>query len=193
MMKNLFIMILISTFSYSEVLNIDGLLDIEDISKTTGKMLSKGISKGFRQITNTRTAEEECNRKWWKYFKTSAHTISIISNENIKIERILSKHNINHRLIIKQKVKNVKIDIDELRQRSCSQKYFEQLIDKETRIKKEKLKNETLKKLLTLNNITIKKEPLFIVNKKKIVEKEERISAKKNLKLQMQQAMSDVD
>ena len=192
-MKRLFIIILALTTIHAEPLNLDGLLDIEDMTKTMGTMLSEGFSKGFRQVTNTRTAEEECNREWWKYFKKSNHVIAIISNENRKIERILYQHHINHQLITKQKINNVKINITELRQRSCSQKYFEQLVQNETRIKKERLKNETLRELLTLNNIIVKKEPLFIIDKKKIIEKEKRISAKKSLKLQMQQAILEVD
>lgn len=86
------------TIIYAEPLNIDGLLDIEDISKTTGNMVVKGLSKGFRQITNTRTAKEECNRAWWKYFKKSNRTISILAKDNIEIEQVLYKRNINHKL-----------------------------------------------------------------------------------------------
>ncbi len=185
-MKKLFIIILALTTIHAEPLNIDGLLDIEDMSKTMGNMLSKGLSKGFRQVTNTRTVEEECNREWWKYFQKSNHTISIISTENRKIERVLSAHHINHRLITKQKTRNIDININELRKHSCSQKYFEQLVQKETRIKQEKIKNTTLRGLLEANKIIVKKEPLFIVDKKNIIEKQERTIAKKDLKLQMQ-------
>jgi len=185
-MKKLFIIIFTLTTVYSEPLNIDGLLDIEDMSKTMGSMFSQGLSKGFRQVTNTRTPEEECNREWWKYFRKSNQTISIISTKNRKIERILYNHHINHRLITKQKTRNIKINMDELRKRSCSQKYFEQLIQKETRIKKLKLKNKALRELLRVNNIIVKKEPLFIIDNKQIREKQERIIAKKHLKLQMQ-------
>jgi len=190
-MKSLFIIIFTLTIVHSEPLNIDGLLDIEDITKTMGSMLSKGLSKGLRQV-NTRTPEEECNREWWKYFKRSSHIISIITSENRKLEKVLSKHHINHRLITKQKTRNVKVDIDELRKLSCSEKYFEQVVQKETRIKKEKLKNEALRDLLETNRILVKNEPLFIINKNKITEKRERRNAKIDLKLQMQESMKDV-
>jgi len=178
---------------HSEPLNIDGLLDIEDVTKTMGSMLSTGLSKGFRQITNTRTPEEECNREWWKYFRKSSHIISILSNENRKIERILSDHYINHQLITKQKTKNVYIDINELKKHSCSQSYFEQLVQKETRIKQEKLKNETLRKLLIQNKIIVKKELVFTIKENKTTQNLERETAKKDLKLQMQQGMSEVN
>jgi len=192
-MKNIFITIITLVLVHAEPLNIDGLLDIEDISKETGKMVVKGLSKGFRQVTNTRTPEEECNRKWWKYFKKSTHIISIISTENTKIERTLSQHHINHKLITKQKTRNIEVNIHELRKLSCSQRYFDQLVQKETRIKKEKVKNKVLRELLKINNIMIKKEPLFIVSKKNREKKQERTNAKNNLKLQMQQAISEVN
>jgi len=192
-MKKLFIIILTLGTIHAEPLNIDGLLDIEDMSKTMGSMFYKGISKGFRQVTNTRTAEEECNRKWWQYFKKSSHVIAILSNENRKIERTLSNHHINHRLVTKQKTKNVHINMNELRKHSCSQRYFEQLVQKETRIKQEKLKNEALRKLLEANNIIVKKEPVFTIDKHEITKDLERETAKRDLKLQMQQAMSNVN
>jgi len=192
-MKSLFIIIFTFTIVHSEPLNIDGLLDIEDITKTMGNMLSKGLSKGLRQVTNTRTPKEECNREWWKYFKRSSHIISIITRENRKLEKVLSKHHINHRLITKQKTRSVKVDIDELRKLSCSEKYFEQVVQKETRIKKEKLKNEALRELLETNRILVKKRASFIINKNKITEKRERKNAKIDLKLQMQKAMKDVN
>jgi len=185
-MKNLFMIIFATTIVHSEPLNVDGLLDIEDMTKTMGSMLSKGLSKGLRQITNTRTAEEECNREWWKYFKKSSHIISILSNENRKIEQTLSSHHINHRLVTKQKTNNVNIDMNELKKHSCSQRYFEQLVQKETRIKQEKLKNEALRKLLEANKIIVKKEPVFTIDKNEITKELERATAKKDLKLQMQ-------
>ncbi len=178
-MKNLFMIIFAITIVHSEPLNVDGLLDIEDMTKTMGSMLSDGLSKGLRQITNTRTPEEECNREWWKYFRKSSHIISILSNENRKIERILSNHYINHRLITKQKTKNVYIDINELKKRSCSQKYFDQLVQKETRIKQEKVKNETLRKLLIQNKIIVKKERAFTIEKNDPTQDGERETAKK--------------
>ena len=181
------------TIIYAEPLNIDGLLDIEDMSKTTSNMVVKGLSKGFRQITNTRTAEEECNRAWWQYFKKSNRIISTLVKDNREIEQVLYKRNINHRLITKQATRNVKVGIDVLRKRSCSQKYFEQLVQKETRIKQEKIKNHTLRKLLETNRISVNKEPLFIIDKKKVVSNQERTTAKKDLKLQMQRAMSNAN
>jgi len=181
------------TIVHSEPLNVDGLLDIEDMTKTMGSILSNGVSKGFRQITNTRTPEEECNREWWKYFRESSHIISTLSNENRKMERILSNHYINHRLITKQKTKNVYIDINELKKHSCSQKYFEQLVQKETRIKQEKIKNETLRKLLMQNKIIVEKEVTFTIKENETTQDEERKTAKKDLKLQMQQGMSEVN
>ena len=192
-MKNIFITIITLTIIYAEPLNIDGLLDIEDISKATGNMVTKGLSKGFRQITNTRTADEECNRAWWKYFKKSNRTISILAKDNREIEQVLYKRNINHRLITKQATRNVKVDIDALRKRSCSQKYFEQLVQKETRIKHEKITNNTLRELLKTNGISVKKEPLFLIDKREISTNQARTAAKKDLKLQMQQVMSSVD
>jgi len=50
-----------------------------------------------------------------------------------------------------------------------------------------------LRELLKINNIMIKKEPLFIVSKKNREKKQERANAKNNLKLQMQQAISEVN
>ena len=89
-------------------------------------------------------------------------------------------------MVTEQKTKNVDIDMNELKKHSCSQRYFEQLVQKETRIKQEKLKNEALRKLLEANKIIVKKDPVFTIDNNEITKELERATAKKDLKLQMQ-------
>lgn len=106
-----------------------------------------------RYLTNTQTDKEKCNHKWWEYYKKSAHTISEIEKENRNIKIKLQKHKINYSLILKQRVRNIKINEKELRKKSCSEAYFKQLMQKEKRIKEVKNENEILKELMKRNDI----------------------------------------
>ncbi len=46
---------------------------------------------------------EKCSIKYWDYFKSTAHDISQLSNENRQIKIMLAKHKINYTPLLKRK------------------------------------------------------------------------------------------
>lgn len=120
------------------------------------------ITNFKRNFTNNQTKKEKCNKEWWDYIKKSNNTIAKIESENRKIKLLLQKKRINYHVIIKQKVRNIKIDENEIIKKSCSEKYFTQLIQREKRIKTVKKENEVLKEIMRINKIKNEEDVYYI-------------------------------
>jgi len=131
---------------------------IQDPLESMNKNLEKiGINKieapNLISITPKFTKEQLCNKAWWAYFRKSSKIISDIQKENTKIKRKLGKRNIDYGTVLKQRIKPVKLNLSKLKKESCSQNYFNQLKQKEKRIKEVTQENVILKELMRVNYI----------------------------------------
>jgi len=144
---------------------------------------AKGVARTGRYITGTQTEEEKCNGKYWRYFQDSAHTIGETNKENNRIKLILQKNNIDYYEITKQRLINITIDENGIRDQSCSQEYFELMLRNEKNIKEAKAENEILNELMNNNDI----------KDNKIIFNQQRKSEKPKIDLQMvNQAIEEV-
>ncbi len=139
-----------------------------------------------------------CNKKYWELQKKTEKEWWIYQYENTDMEKALRKKYINYNFILKQKVRKKLINIDKLREKSCSKQYFDLAYKQKNRLNNIKQKNKILKELVEINQIEIeKKEELYYKKENK-----EREKAKEKLKKQMmisnttismEQAIKDVN
>ena len=115
---------------------------------------------------------------------------------NLQVLLLLQKKKINYNSVLKQRVRNVSVDQNELREHSCSEEYFIQLLRQEKRIKEVKIENNVLKELMQLNNIENKKITYYRTKKEPKKEKPKLnmiMTDSADVDKEMKKAMSEVD
>ena len=187
MKKVIFLLIVLLSNIYAEkVLGMEK----AEFQKTMFHSMVKGVTLGTIDLrSNKKKEKEKCVHKWWEYFKSSSHTISIIEKENRKIKQQLNKHKLDYNTVLKQRTRKIQLNNEEMMRISCDENYFNQLIQKEKRIQEVKQENKILKEMAILNGLEIKeKESLYkqMKNEKKVIHE------KKDLKIEMQEAILDV-
>ena len=126
--------------------------------------------------------EKECNKKYWKLHKKSSKYWWKHYYENSRIKKELSKRKINYSIILKQKIKEPKINLVKLKKESCSKNYFDLALQRKKADYKITQENKILKELAEINNINIKpKKDLYNQIKTQKTNKEE-IEHKKSKK-----------
>ncbi|MDQ7085916.1 MAG: hypothetical protein Q9M36_13840 [Sulfurovum sp.] len=148
----------------ASMLNAQTMLTSEMIYDSMGKAVSSlgaETASAFRRLSKTKTPKEKCITAWWDYFNYSSKKIYDLNKENISMKNILRKKLINYAVILKGKNRNIKVDINNLRKKSCSQEYFEQIIQKEKRIAEETNTNKILHRLMKARNLTLDKKHVY--------------------------------
>ena len=139
--------------------------------------LEKETHKGplTRYITNTQTDKEKCNKKYWELQKQSNKYWWEKRKENQNIIKELNKRRIDYLTILKQRTKEVPINIQKLNEQSCSKNYFDLAYKRKKADNAIKQENDILKELARNNFIKIEKEKSLYKNNR----------AKEDLKKQM--------
>ena len=143
-----------------------------------------------------------CNKKYWELQRKTEKKWWIYQYENIDMEKALRKKHINYNIILKQQVRKKLINVDKLREKSCSKQYFDLAYKQKNRLNTVKQKNKILKELVEVNQIEIEKKEELYYKKENKEKAREKAKAKKELKKQMmisdttisiEQAIKDVD
>jgi len=165
-------------------------MEKEEFQKTMLNNMIKGMTLGNVDLRSKEKKEKEkCVHKWWEYFNSSNHTIAMIEKANRKIKHKLAKHNLNYQIVLRQRKPIIHLDNVEMKKQSCDENYFNQLIQKEKRIQEVEHENNVLKEIAVLNGIEIQEDKSLY--KRTMIDKP-RKKEKKYLKIEMQEAISDV-
>ena len=151
--------------------------------------LGKETLRHVRSITNTSTDEEACNKLFGKYMLENIRIAGTTNSKNIALKRMLRKHNINHRHIVKQRTYNISIDIQKLKKQSCNNNQFNELKTREKHLKKLQIENDVLKEIMRLNNIKDTSSNEYYGVKDDKNEEEEHKKAKEALKEQLRKSI----
>jgi hypothetical protein len=195
-MKKILLALIIITSVNAEITHTQ----IHDAIGEGVKNISKSVydaSKSiFRRATNTRTEEEICISRETELRKREAKNWWDLWRENTAMIKILIKHKINYNVLVKR-YREKKINLSELKRKSCSEKYFNYLLQSTKAKNKIENKNKILKKLINANGLSKYTKSIYERTKTKEENKYQNISetiiAKKNLKEQMQRAIKDMN
>ena len=190
-MKKILIFILFITTFLNAEKQIFGMDENEFKTRINNSMI-KGATLGAVDIKTDKQKVETCNKKFRKMF-TKLNKLNVkFFNENMEIRIKLKENHINYDIIIKQRMKKIDVNIDEIRNESCSKNYFKNKVNfTKIRIKREQ-ENIILKDLMSMNQLVLTpKLDEYYQSSKKI--EPNRDEAKKELRRQLNSNTVDTE
>ena len=190
-MKKILIFILFITTFLNAEKQIFGMDENEFKTRINNSMI-KGATLGAVDIKTDKQKVETCNKKFRKMF-TKLNKLNVkFFNENMEIRIKLKENHINYNIIIKQRMKKIDVNIDQIRNESCSKNYFKNKVNfTKLRIKREQ-ENIILKDLMSMNQLVLTpKLDEYYQSSKKI--EPNRDEAKKELRRQLNSNTVDTE
>ena len=155
------------------------------ISLNANEVIELIIKPKIVETINIENKSKNCD--FWNMQNKLSRINKKLFDENIIIKETLRKRHINYRIILKQRVKKDRIDINAIRNELCDKSYFYHKSRLTKNIDKYSQENIILKELLEKNYITIEPKKDSYYKKEKTIDLEHE-EAKENLKKQMLQS-----